>query len=170
MGEKDVTQVKLHSLATNQQYSVQVSALYGTVSSSFSKVHTLESFTKEVILPPPPEKMPLSVWVLAMTVVGLVTILVILSAAIICHRTLRIRRQLNKQNQTNFAVNGNKSWMDRPWCFNSGSGVDSLVSNRGLIQDTHYDYAVPTHYGHNYSVTDSPHYGTSSVVKQNYAA
>jgi len=172
--EKDVTQVKFHNLVKGELYSVQVSSSYGEISTTFSIPHLLEPLTKEVVLHPPSEDIPTWVWVLAMTVVVVVTTIIVVAAALICHRTSKIRKAMNQQNHCDYEDNDKMSWMDCSWNFNSGSRVSTFSSNKGLMQDAHYDYAVPADqatmydYSQGYSVADSAHYASNSILKHSH--
>jgi len=172
--ERDVTQVKLHNLVKGELYSVQVSGSYGVISSNLSLPHDLEPATKEVILHPPTEDIPMWVWVLAMTVVVVVTTVIVVAVALICHRTTKMRLAMEQRSQCDYADSEKMSWMDRSWNFNTGSRVSTFSSNKGLIHDAQYDYAVPADqavtydYSQGYSVADSAHYASNSILKHSY--
>merc|ERR1712083_1224240 len=185
--EREVTQTMLHNLAKGQIYSVQISALHGKASTDFSPRHILKPLTDQVIVQSPTEDIPVWLWMLAVMIVIVVTTLIIIVAAVICHRTSKLR--LNPKHQTqsayeiqNEARNKKKKWINQSWTLNSGSKVSALGSKRGLINDSHYDYALPdvynyshdysakdsSHYSHDYSPKDSAHYASNTIFKKTY--
>merc|ERR1712083_1110957 len=173
--EREVTQTMLHNLAKGQIYSVQISALHGKASTDFSPRHILKPLTDQVIVQSPTEDIPVWLWMLAVMIVIVVTTLIIIVAAVICHRTSKLRLNLKHQTQSAYEVqnearNKKKKWINQTWTLNSGSKVSAFGSKRGLINDSHYDYALPDvyNYSHDYSAKDSAHYASNTIFKKTY--
>jgi hypothetical protein len=176
--EADVTQVKLHSLDPGLTYRVQVAGLYGggrdggMASGHFSPPRQLSAKTHEVILVDNSgvavggEEIPLKVWAIAMAVVILVTLTIVLAAALLCYKSRRGaaggRHACSDYYDTRHAGGSHYGWLDGRWGIggNGGGAEDghddgdspttSFRSNNRLLQlgnapsAGQYDYAVPT--------------------------
>ncbi len=183
--EADVTQVKLHSLDPGLKYRVQVAALYGggggsqggLASGQFSAPRLLSAKTHEVILvdagngaagtsSSTVEEIPLKVWAIAMAVVILVTLTIVLAAALLCYKSRRYAGVVTATARhadcadyydTRHAGGSHYGWLDGRW--GGGAAEDGLEegdgdspttsfrSNNRLLQLSgsagQYDYAVP---------------------------
>jgi hypothetical protein len=182
--EADVTQVKLHSLDPSLTYRVAVAGLYGggggvgLASGHFSVPRQLSPKTHEVILvdsgsTAAAEEIPLKVWAIAMAVVILVTLTIVLSAALLCYKSRRYGvvagggRHVDCGDYYDARHGGGGShygWLDGRWGGGPEDGRDdgdspttSFRSNNRLLQlgcgssggseatvAAQYDYAVPS--------------------------
>ena len=177
--EADVSQVKLHSLDPALSYRVQVAGLYGGgngqggpgASGQFSAPRQLSAKTHEVILVDNSgvgggsEEIPLKVWAIAMAVVILVTLTIVLAAALLCYKSRRGvtgRHDCNDFYDTRHHAGGGShyGWLDGRWGGaedghdDGDSPTTSFRSNNRLLQmggggggssagQQQYDYAVP---------------------------
>jgi len=130
---KDVDTVKLHNLSPGLHYTVSVATqMEGGTFSSFSLPLSLTSATISPILPP--SSLPNSVWIIAMTIVVILTLLTIAGVTTIVIRLRGLHRvhsnpgSITSNNTTigNFWRHKRMAWMD-PRCMqhtHSGSALN----------------------------------------------
>jgi len=132
---KDVDTVKLHNLSPGLHYTVSVATqMEGGTFSSFSLPLSLTSATISPILPP--SSLPNSVWIIAMTIVVILTLLTIAGVTIIAIRLRGLHRVHSNPESlpetglpSNFWRHKRMSWMDPRWMQHTHSG-SALNINR----------------------------------------
>ena len=198
--EHDVTQIKLHSLDPGLAYSVQVAAVYGETHGGYSPSRKLMYKTHEVVLVNNGQEgeIPVKVWAIAMAIVIIVTLTIVMAAALLCYKTKKFGT--SSRHSTSCSEYGvrNITWDRRPGTGTAGTGVwddtsptTSFRSQNRLLQEHYaaggavrlenadgYGYAVPTHHHHllhpvHYSgggggSGGSNHYASNTILKPAY--
>lgn len=157
--EKDVNQVKLHSLDPDLVYTISIAAERQGVLSSFSPEHKLSSNLREITVNltetdnPEPE-----LWIIGMVVVIMITLMIILAAVLIFHKISNLKeKDAEEADRTEIK---RYSWIDRRWDTNQ---ISSFKSDR-LLLDNHYDYVIPNQTFESYQFSNQ---NTGSKLKTN---
>jgi len=106
--EHDVTQIKLHSLDPSLAYSVQVAGIYGDgklrqLGAYSQPARQLSYKTHEVVLvnstagAATDEEIPIKIWAIAMAIVIIVTLTIVMAAALLCYKTNKFRSSRHSQ-------------------------------------------------------------------------
>jgi len=162
--EHDVSQIKLHSLDPSQVYSVQVAGIYGDTHGGYSTPRQLAYKTHEVVLVNN-EEIPIKVWAIAMAIVIIVTLTIVMAAALLCYKTKKFRNSSSRHSNacSEYGVPRTMNW-DRPW--DDHSPTTSFRSQNRLLQGGGaYEYAVPNQ--PQYS-GGSNHYASNTILKPAY--
>jgi len=161
--EHDVNQIKLHSLDPSRVYSVQVAGVYGhSAIGPYSAARLLTFKTHEVVLVNN-EEIPLKVWAIAMAIVIIVTLTIVMAAALLCYKTKKLRsRSSHTCSEYGVGTAGRNVTWDRRW--DEHSPTTSFRSENRLLQGG-YEYAIPTH---QVQYSGSNHYASNTILKPSY--
>jgi len=181
--EDSVSQIKLHSLDPTLIYSVQVAAVYNDKVGEYSAASQLTLRTHEVVLVNN-EEIPIKIWAIAMAIVIIVTLTIVMAAALLCYKTKKFRSSSRHSNVCSeygrtLPVGG---WDSRRW--DENSPTTSYRSQNRLLRGPNglYEYAVPSCGGpgvngnanlvqYQYSSGNgggSNHYASNTILKPAY--
>ena len=168
--ENSVSQIKLHSLDPTLIYSVQVAAAYSDKLGGYSPPTQLTLRTHEVVLVNN-EEIPIKIWAIAMAIVIIVTLTIVLAAALLCYKTKKFRssRHSNVCSEYGRTVPVGNGW-DRRW--DENSPTTSFRSQNRLLRGPNgmYEYAVPVcgNAAVQYQYSGSNHYASNTILKPAY--
>jgi len=167
--ERGVDTVRLHNLADNIRYSVMVASRgEDGASSPFSPPSPLVQSSSLPSSTPSPS-LPSSLWITAISILVVLTILTIIGAALILTRLRGFQKvATNPESQPSGALWGSKrmSWVDPRWGAARQQQPDGCPTNQQaalITPDTTYTYASSSSSSRG---EDSNHYAYVDIVRE----